>query len=322
MGSILEGAKNRRVFAGEGGRTGAKFETAVLADGTPVVIKHSSMDDWVIQASGGRSVLLELWDAGVFGRVPAQIEHAMLAVEPVNRGFVIVMRDVSEHVLAEGRVLSREENARVMAAADGLHQHFWGEDVPGLSLYQHYDVFTLRRLDEVAHLDTPIPAMAKRGWELFVDIAPADVTAALHSLLGEPRPLVDALSAHGQTLIHGDLRLHNLGLEPKGRVVMLDWEIAGAAPPAVEFAWYLIISASRIDASREQVIDDYRALAGDRFDPVAWDLACIGAMMWLGWNKAIDIVENPDPAVRAAERADLDWWVARVREALEVWSPV
>jgi thiamine kinase-like enzyme len=321
MGSILDGATQRRRFAGDGGRTGAKFETALLADRTPVVIKHASYDDWVIQASGGRSALFELWEAGAFDRVPDVIEHAMLAVEPAANGFVVVMKDVSEHVLAEGRVISRDENRRIMAAADRLHQEFRQQDVPGLSLYQHYDVFALKRVDEFMHLDTPIPPLVKRGWQLFVDLAPSDVWGALEALLHDPQPLVDRLGEHDTTLIHGDLRLHNLGLSDD-KVVLLDWEVAGRAPPAVEFAWYLIISASRIDATREQVIGDYRAIAGDRYDDVAWDLGCIGAMIWLGWNKAIDIIENPDPKIREAERSDLDWWIARTREALEVWSPV
>jgi hypothetical protein len=39
--------------------------------------------------------------------------------------------------------------------------------------------------------------------------------------------------------------------------------------------------------------------------------------MWLGWNKALDAVEHPDPQIRARERADLDWWVDRARDALE-----
>jgi hypothetical protein len=319
--SILEGCTQRRPFAGEGGRTGAKFESAVLADGTPVVIKHVSPDDWVMVASGGRSALADLWHAGAFDRVPEGIEHAMLAVEPAGDGFRVVMRDVSEHVLAEGRVLTRDENRRVLQAADSLHRSFAASDVPGLSLYQHYDVFTLRRMDEVMHLDTPIPSLVKRGWELFGDVAPADVNDALHVLLAEPQPLTDELAKHDTTLIHGDLRLHNLGLSDD-KVVLLDWEISGEAPPAVDFAWYLIISASRIDASREQVIEDVRDIAGERFDARAWDLACIGALIWLGWNKAIDIVDNPDPAIREQERDDLDWWITRSREAFEVWSPV
>jgi hypothetical protein len=318
--SILDGASGPEPFAGEGGRTGASFESAVLADGTPVVIKHVSPDDWVMIASGGRSALDELWRGGVFDRVPPEIDHATLAVEPVADGFRVVMRDVSEHVLEEGRVLSRDENRRVMAAADALHREFWAQDVGGMSLYQHYDVFTLRRMDEVLHLPTPIPALVKRGWELFADLAPAEIFEPLRLLLDEPKPLVDQLEQHDTTLIHGDLRLHNLGLSPD-RVVMLDWEIAGTAPPAVELAWYLIISASRIDATREQVIDDYREIAGERFDARAWDLACIGAVVWLGWNKAIDIVDHPDGAIKAQERADLDWWIDRLSEAFEVWSP-
>jgi aminoglycoside phosphotransferase (APT) family kinase protein len=143
----------------------------------------------------------------------------------------------------------------------------------------------------------------------------------MYRLIDEPAPLVEQLEKHPQTLIHGDLRLHNMGLSDD-RVVLIDWELVGRAPPAVDLAWYLIISASRIDASREDVIADYREIAGERFDPVAWDLACIGALMWLGWNKAIDITENPDPAIREQERSDLDWWIARVRAALESWSPV
>jgi len=31
--------------------------------------------------------------------------------------------------------------------------------------------------------------------------------------------------------------------------------------------------------------------------------------VWLGWNKALDIVEHPDPAVRERERAALPWWL-------------
>ena len=38
------------------------------------------------------------------------------------------------------------------------------------------------------------------------------------------------------------------------------------------------------------------------------ELSVIAALFFLGWNKALDIVENPDPAIRVQERADLDWW--------------
>lgn len=324
MTSILDGALERGPFAGEGGRTGASFERAVLADGSDVVIKFVSRDDWMLIVGGGVSYLNRLWEANVFERMPRVIDHAMLAMEPAEDGFVLVMRDVSDAVLAEGSVLSREENRRVLAAVDEMYKAFWGEVLPGCPLYDHlltFDPFHPTLAAKLEKLDTPIPGLMRRGWGMFGDVAPPDVTEAMQSLLEDPTPLVGELEKHPATLIHGDLRLHNIGLSDD-RVVLLDWEIAGNAPPAVEFGWYLIISASRIDASREQITDDFRELSGDRFDARALELGMISALLSLGWNKAIDVVENPDPAIRSQERADLDWWIARVRTALETWSPV
>jgi hypothetical protein len=317
--SILDGIKEREPFAGEWGRTGAKFERGVLADGTPVVIKHITPNDWLIAAAGGKSHLFEVWREGLFDRVPDQIDHTMLAIEEHGDGWICVMRDESKSMLEEGCLLSREQSRRLITAVDALHAEFWGEDVPGVSLQEHY-VFMTPKGTAVADRVSPIPALQRRGWEMFGDVAPSDVTDVLQRLLDDPTPMVEEMKKHPMTLIHGDYRLHNLGLKDQ-KVVAIDWEVVGNAPPSVDLAWYLIISASRIDASREQVIDDYREIAGERFDEGAWDLACIGALMWLGWNKAIDIVENPDPAIRTQERADLDWWLERVRRSFETWSP-
>jgi hypothetical protein len=105
-------------------------------------------------------------------------------------------------------------------------------------------------------------------------------------------------------------------------VVMLDWGTqTGWAPPAVEGAWYLAINWSRIDASREQVLDDFRTAEGDRHDEDALRLALLGGLAQLGWDKALHASGHPDPAVRAREADDLAWWTARARDALEVWSP-
>jgi hypothetical protein len=46
-------------------------------------------------------------------------------------------------------------------------------------------------------------------------------------------------------------------------------------------------------------------------------LSLMLGLVWLGWNKALDAAEHPDPATRAREREDLDWWVAQARTTLE-----
>jgi hypothetical protein len=321
MSAILDGIRDRGAFAAEGGRTGASFERAVLADGTPVILKYVTPQDWMMVVSGGVSYLHRMWEAGAFARMPDVIDHAMIAVEPSERGYVIVMRDVSEHVLSEGRVLTREENRRVLESMDAMSRAFWEEDLPGCPLEDHFTIFSPKHLEKLGHVDTPVPVLMQRGWDMFGDVAPQDVTTAMTSLLDDPSPLVRELEQRPSTLIHGDMRLHNMGLSDD-RVVMLDWELVGTGPSVMDFCWYLIISASRIDATREQVTDDFREVSGDRFDPYALELGMIAALSFLGWNKSIDILENPDPQIRAQERADLDWWVARVRRAFETWSPI
>ena len=44
---------------------------------------------------------------------------------------------------------------------------------------------------------------------------------------------------------------------------------------------------------------------------------CSAAVAWLGWNKALDIVEHPDEAVRERERQGLNWWLGQARLAFE-----
>jgi hypothetical protein len=320
MTSILDGALERGPFAGEGGRTGASFERAVLADGTAVVIKHVRSDDWTPTLTGDVGRLCRLWEDGVFARVPAPIDHATVAIEPFGDGIIIVMHDYSDAFLGDDRVLSRAENRRVLEAVDALHAEFWGEQVEGvMDVHDRFDVMSPKGISRFADV-SPVAPLVIRGWELFADVAPSDVTEAVYALLEDPGPLTRELASRPQTLIHGDLRLHNLGLTPE-KIVLFDWEVIGTAPPAVEIGWYLIIGATRIDATREQILHDYRDVAGERYDGYTMELGLIGGMLWLGWNKALDIVENPDPAIRAQERADLDWWIARIRIAFEAWSP-
>jgi hypothetical protein len=320
--SVLAGLRERRPFAAEGGRTGAAFESALLADGTPVVLKHVTCDDWLPRALGTTDLLYRMWFDGIFARMPRSIDHLNLSVEPEDGGHVIVMRDATDEMLGDHRVLTREENMRVLRATDDLHAAFWGEPLEGLvSLDDHYRCMTPGWVKEHGAPKSPVKVLIPRGWELFADVAPADITEVMSVLSDDPSPLVRQLETRPQTLVHGDLRLHNLALNDDN-VVLFDWELAGLGPPSVDIAWYLIISASRIKASREQVLDDYREIAGERYDTEAMELGLIGALLRLGWNKALDIIENPDENVRRQERSDLDWWVKRVRRALEVWSPV
>jgi aminoglycoside phosphotransferase (APT) family kinase protein len=100
-------------------------------------------------------------------------------------------------------------------------------------------------------------------------------------------------------------------------VLILDWGLATQAPPALEFTIVLTGAWSRVGATREEIIDDFRAISGVHHDERALQLAFIATFAEHGWNKTLGAVEHPDLAVRAREAADLMWWVSRVRQALE-----
>ncbi len=152
-------------------------------------------------------------------------------------------------------------------------------------------------------------------------MVPADVSATVIALAEDPTPLANALRSREQTLIHGDLRLSNLGIGDDG-IVLIDWaERTGPAPAPVELASFLMFDAHRLDVERDDVIDDFRSISGDAFDEFALQLALIGGLVQLGCHCVIDVVLHGGDAARARADEELAWWTARVRNALEAWSP-
>jgi hypothetical protein len=235
---------------------------------------------------------------------------------------VVIMRDVSAALLPDHARISRADSRRVLEAAAALHASFW-DDPPRplcsmVDRYQFLSPATTRR--EAGGADE-VPRLIGRGWERFAELVPDEVAGPVLSVLERTEPFAAALSRSPSTLIQGDLKLGNLGFSGD-RVVMLDWGTqTGWAPPAAEVAWYLAINWSRIDATREQLLDDFRAAEGERHDEDTLRLALLGGLVQLGWDKALHASGHPDPAVRAREAADLAWWTARARDALEVWAP-
>jgi hypothetical protein len=322
--SMLAGAIRREPLAATDGRSGSLLERVTLAGGETLVVKHArAASDWIMRAThddGGR--IATLWSSGLLRRVPAVIEHAILDVERDGDGWMVVMRDVSAALLPDAARLSRAGSRRVLHAAAALHAAFGDEPPLALcSLADRYGFLSPATARREAGGPDEVPKLIARGWERLPELLPADVAEAVLAVAERPEAFAAELARFPATLVHGDLKLGNVGFLGE-RVVLLDWGTqTGWAPPAVEAAWYLAVNASRIDATREQVLDDFRAAEGERHDEDALRLALLGGLVHLGWDKALHATGHPDPVVRARERADLDWWTARARDALERWSP-
>ncbi len=316
MASLLAGARARTPLPVADGRSGSALERVTLADGRVVVVKRVAPAwDWIMRATNDRGRIAELWSSGLLARVPAEIEHGVLGVEPDGGSWLVIMRDLAATLLPDDARLSRAQHRRVLDAAAALHAAFWSAPHEP-ALCSLADRYTFLSPDTARRDRGPLASAILRGWERFAELVPADVGGAVLALARDPEPLAAALARFPATLIHGDLKLGNLGLAP-GRVVLVDWGTqTGWAPPAVELAWQLAINASRIDAGKDELLADARAAAGERHDEDALRLALLGGLVQLGWDKALQASEHPDADVRAREADDLAWWVRRARSAL------
>jgi hypothetical protein len=309
-----------RATLASSGWSGNRIDRIVLADGTALIAKRIVPgSDWLGRATRdpGREALL--FADGVFARMPETVDPAVVAAEPEGDAWWVVMRDVSAELLDESTPITREENRFVLARAAELWNEFWDEDVPHLASLADRLAVGLPAISEVERDGVDIlPKQFEAAWEAFGEAVDDDVGEAILGLADDVTPLADALAARGATLIHGDLRDENIAL-PDGRLVLLDWGLATMGHPAAELAWYMVHDVWRIDATHDEVVEDFRRALGERDDPVALELGLISGLVQYGWIFGHSAVVHTDPTEREWARTELNWWVPRVRHALEQW---
>jgi hypothetical protein len=301
-----------------GGNSGAQLERVTLPDGAPGIAKRVVPGgDWLGRVAGGRAITAELWRAGVLQRLPATIETGIVAVEPEGDGWRIVMRDLSAALLPAEGPISRARHREVMAAAAALHGAFRGERFDAaITLERHLSISSPAVAEAERDGSDVIPKQLETAWEAFAEAADDDVAQAVLANLADPAPLAGALRAGGTTLVHGDLRDDNLGFVD-GRVVLLDWDIAGEGTPALEVAWYLCHDAWRTEGTHDELLEDFLVAEGGAVSEHDLDLGLIAGLQLYGWIFGHSALVHPDPAERAWAREELGWWVPRVRAALE-----
>ena len=313
-----------RAPLGSAGGSGNRLERVRLRDGRELIRKEVSPAwDWISRATRDDGRVVRMWQRGLFERFPSTIDHATVAAEHHGDRWSVFMRDVSAQLVPADRRLGRTEVRRVLGCLADLHIAFWGERFDGLcALEDRYNLLSPPTGRSEQERGERAGALITRCWEHFVELVPTEVATAILEMAERPALLAGLLEGCEQTLVHGDVRLNNLGL-CDDRVVLVDWgERTGNAPAAVELVSFLVFDAKRFDVSRDEVVGDFRGLYGDRLDEKSIELAMIGAFVQLGCHFTLPIALGGGDHARAAASAELAWWTPKVAAALEKWSPL
>ncbi len=289
--------------------------------------------DWLMRATDDRACRsIRLWQTGIFDRMPPEIHHGIVACAQDGDGWALLMQDLSSN-LVPYIPFSMAELDLTLDAMAALHATFF--EAPelfdpdlGLCRLPHvYGMFSPRTGQREAGGPDEIPRRILEGWDLVRSTVAQDVFTRLDALLNDPQPLTDALGRHPQTLIHGDWRHANQGFihGETIQVVLLDWQLAAVAPPAVELARFLGTNTALLPASMEEAIALYREkLArrlGTRFSEEWWapqlHLGLLGGFLQDGWAIVLKATHwHIGEGARDRWQELIEWWSNRVRDGL------
>jgi len=308
---LIAGATDRVDVHPDDGKSGAHFEKLTI-NGEPYFLKVLSYDaDWISRCHGNVDHWeYKVWQAGVYERVPAEIDTAMVAMTVDDGKLAMLLRDISPSLIPEGdEPVSVEQHHRFMDHMAAFHATFWGwtDEIGVASMEQRLCLFSAQNVArEMQAANPPVPIrVAQEGWALLPERAPR-----LHAVVAEihahPSRLADEMRATPLTFIMGDWKMGNLGSHADGRTILLDWAYPGAAPGCWDLAWYLALNRARIPTSKEDSILAYRGgLEARGITTAGWfdrqlQLCLTGMMATIGWEKAV------------GDADELAWWEAAV----------
>jgi hypothetical protein len=308
LGALLEQfglTRARREPLPHHGLSGAKIFRLIRNSGESFVLKRTSLaHDWIMRATAdaaGREAIFA--GATTFG------SELSPTLGTARDGAVlsILMRDISDFLLGEGP-LGSEHLAIIVSAMAELHERearFAGE-LPWCPLEKRVLLLTPKSAEIARSMGAgKIAGDIIAGWDLFRRLAPTWAVRLVDDLQADLTPFERALSGLPPLLLHGDLKLDNIGIEPCGRVWLIDWAMSLVAPSAVELGWFMAVNSRRLPVSLDELLDLYARRVG--LDPglrARHDaLAALCGLLLRGWRKALDASQG--------DGAELKWWCER-----------
>lgn len=321
------------------GWSGASMTLIRRGGGDRFVLKRDSLTrDWIARATNDGPILREAWFAANGPHLPAPLRTPYLGVGRDADTFGILMPDLTGVLFDWDQPIATEQLDSVLAALAELHGYPWttsGELPTGAPWCP-----TRERISLICRLSLERPgptrdAVADRllpGWEAWDRLATPAARDVITSLSDDPQPLIDALESQPATLLHGDLKLANIGIEADGAVVAVDWQMVMLAPIAIELGWFLVSNVASLPLPADEVIERYRSklsysisdaeddgrwVGGAELDGDGVHAAILVGLLLRGWRKGADAEAGVIHASGVSAADDLAWWCERAVEAAD-----
>ncbi|HEY0443327.1 MAG TPA: phosphotransferase [Candidatus Limnocylindrales bacterium] len=289
------------------------------------VLKRDSLaTDWIAQATHDGPLLREAWFAATHPLLPWPLRAPYVGAAVDGDAVAILMPDLSDVLLEWEAPLDTGRFERVLGAIAALHAARWADEGVGPANGPWCSIEDRILLICRPSLERPGPvhdAVADRllpGWDAFDRTAPAAARELVAALADDPGPLIAALDALPKTLLHGDLKLANVGITADGSVDLIDWQMVMFGPVAIELGWFLAANVAALPLTPDEVLARYAALRADEEPPVAaadLELAWIVGLLLRGWRKGHDAEAGTLFASGMTGADDLELWCRRAVDA-------
>jgi hypothetical protein len=301
------------------------------------VLKRDSVaQDWIAQATSDGPVLREAWFGAHGPALPSPVRAPYLGVGQDGATFGILMPDLTGVLFDWDAPIAVEQLEQVLSGLADFHSGAWDaqdlDPAPWCPLRERITLICRSSLERPGPARDAVADRLVPGWDAWDRLATPAAKDVIASLSDDPQPLIEALDAQPATLIHGDLKLANVGIEADGSVVLVDWQMVMIAPLAVEIGWFLVSNVASLPLRPEDVILRYRsklgyAMAdaddGDRwvgeiaFDEYGVDAAILVGLLLRGWRKGMDAEAGITLGSGVSAPDDLAWWCERAVEAAD-----
>jgi hypothetical protein len=293
------------------------------------VLKRDSLArDWIARSTADGPILREAWFAAHGPRLPAPIRAPYLGVGVDGDEFGLLMPDLTGVLFDWDAPISVEALDVVLGGLATLHSHQWqatlaAGDPPWCPLRERLTLICRASLERPGPARDAVGDRILPGWDAFERRAPGAARGLMASLGADPAPLLEALARLPSTLIHGDLKLANIGIQPDGTIDLVDWQMLSMAPIAVELGWFLVSNVASLPLQPADVLARYhaamlrRATGGEATGDWAaqLDAAILVGLLLRGWRKGADAEAGLTLASGVSAADDLAWWCDRAAKA-------